>query len=78
MKSFANVIVVVEDNFLVRFALRHCQIEEFLHYTTFSCRNEPVYLLSRKCTNEYYGANGPCCIVDDILNYVIYDYWALS
>jgi hypothetical protein len=29
--------------------------------------------LSRKCTNEYYGAAGPCCKVDDAFNYLLND-----
>jgi hypothetical protein len=73
MRFYANVYVIVEDNFLIRYALRHCQIHEYEHYTTFDCHNEPSYLLSRTCTNEYYGAAGPCCKVDDAFNYLIND-----
>ncbi len=30
-------------------------------------------MLSRKCTNEYYGAAGPCCKFDDAFNYLLND-----
>lgn len=43
---------------------------EYPQYTAFECHNEPMYLLSRKCTNAYYGADGPCCKLDDGLNFV--------
>ena len=71
MKNFANAFVIVEDNFLVRYALRHCHITDYPHSTTFACHNEPTYILSRKCTNEYYGAAGPCCKVDEGFNFLI-------
>lgn len=57
----------------MRFSLRNCEIAETTHYTTFSCRNEPTYVLTRKCTNEYYGAAGPCCKFDDAFNYLLND-----
>ncbi len=59
------------DTFVSRFSLRHCDAHETLHYTAFKCIDEPLYLLSRKCSNEYYGSAGPCCKVDDILNYLV-------
>ena len=43
---------------------------EYPGYTAFECPNEPVFLLSRTCSNAYYGADGPCCKVDDGLNFV--------
>ncbi|RYY89746.1 hypothetical protein EON63_00180 [archaeon] len=46
------------DNFLIRYALRHCLHTEYPSYTVFSCHNEPHYLLTRNCTNEYYFAKG--------------------
>ncbi len=58
---------------MVRYSLRHCHVTEYAHYTTFACHNEPVYLLSRNCTNEYYGAAGPCCKVDDAFNFLVND-----
>lgn len=61
------------DTFEVRYALRHCDIKETEHYTTFACEHEPTYVLSRRCTNEYYGAAGPCCKLDDAMNYLIND-----
>lgn len=70
MKFFANVFVIEEDNFKQRTVLRHCHKEEFPNFTTFSCHNEPTYVLTRKCSNEYYGANGPCCKMDEIVNYL--------
>mmetsp|Transcript_12265 Transcript_12265/g.20506 ORF Transcript_12265/g.20506 Transcript_12265/m.20506 type:complete len:393 (+) Transcript_12265:606-1784(+) len=71
MKYFANVLVVVEDTFQFRYDMRHCFREETPSYTTFKCHNEPTFLLSRNCTNEYYGAKGPCCKVDDAFNYLV-------
>lgn len=61
------------DSFDIRFSLRSCEIAETTHYTTFTCPNEATYILSRKCTNEYYGAAGPCCKVDDLINYIMND-----
>ena len=53
--------------------MRHCAISDFIFYTSFDCPNEPTFILSRNCTNEYYGANGPCCKVDDGINYLVND-----
>jgi len=44
---------------------------DYEQYTTFSCHNEPTYLLSRKCNDDYYGADGPCCKVDDAINFIV-------
>lgn len=65
--------MIIEDNFAVRYALRQCHVIEHPHYTTFSCRNEPVYLLSRTCDNSYYGPPGPCCKVDEMINFLAND-----
>lgn len=70
MRFFANVFVVEEDSFKQRTVMRHCHIEEFPHLTTFSCHNEPTYVLTRNCTSEYYVANGPCCKTDEIIVYL--------
>lgn len=51
--------------------MRTCEITEHDLYTTFKCHNEPLYLLSRVCTSDYYGARGPCCKVDDAVNYLV-------
>ena len=61
------------DTFAVRYSMRHCVISDFIFYTSFDCPNEPTFILSRNCTNEYYGANGPCCKVDDGINYLVND-----
>ena len=53
--------------------MRSCEALETAHFTSFSCLNEPVYLLSRNCTNSYYGAAGPCCKVDDMIHYLVND-----
>ena len=54
--------------------MRHCAISDFINYTSFDCPNdEPTFILSRNSTNEYYGANGPCCKVDDGINYLVND-----
>ena len=67
----------LKDTFAVRFSLRQCKVSDFAHYTSFDCHGEPSYILSRHCTNEYYGANGPCCKVDDAINYLVNDRPAL-
>lgn len=74
MKGFANVIVLLEDSFIARFSLRHCEMKEYRKNTVFSCPNEPLYLLSRECTAEYYGGPGPCCKVDELFNFIVNDY----
>lgn len=61
------------ENIPIRFALRHCHETTYTHYSSFACHNEPTYILSRNCSNEYYGAAGPCCKVDDLFNYLIND-----
>ena len=58
------------DNFHARYDMRHCRMTEYAEYTTFDCHNEPTYLMSRNCDNRYYGAAGPCCKVDDALNFI--------
>lgn len=59
------------DTMILRFALRHCLNRETAHYSVFECRNEATYLLSRKCSDEYYGWQGPCCKVDDAMNFLV-------
>eukprot|EP00601_Ochromonadales_sp_CCMP2298_P004729 CAMPEP_0173191912 /NCGR_PEP_ID=MMETSP1141-20130122/13142_1 /TAXON_ID=483371 /ORGANISM="non described non described, Strain CCMP2298" /LENGTH=506 /DNA_ID=CAMNT_0014116141 /DNA_START=33 /DNA_END=1553 /DNA_ORIENTATION=+ len=71
MRMFANVVVVIEDSFPIRFAMRNCQLIDSPLLTAFKCHNEPIYVLSRTCTDEYYGAAGPCCKVDDALNWIV-------
>jgi hypothetical protein len=52
--------------------MRHCKVTDYAdQFTTFDCHNEPTYLLSRTCTEDYYGANGPCCKVDVAINYLV-------
>ena len=55
---------------MIRFALRHCRQHDWKGYTSFECHNEANYLLTRKCTNEYYVANGACCKVDAMLDFI--------
>lgn len=73
MREFRSVFVLVEDSFDTRFSMRFCDRLETEHYTSFSCQNEPTYVLSRTCSNEYYGSAGPCCKVDSLFNYVAND-----
>lgn len=61
----------------MRYALRHCLIEEYPSFTTFDCHNEPVYLLTRTCTNEYYAARGICCKIDAALHFLINEHVSL-
>jgi hypothetical protein len=53
--------------------MRHCAFYDTQHYTSFDCPGEATYVLSRECNNDYYGAAGPCCKVDDLLNYLLTD-----
>ncbi len=69
----ANVFVIVEDTFALRFAMRNCKSVQYSRFTTFECHNEPIYVLSRKCTNQYYGGPGPCCKVDEIMSFITVD-----
>jgi len=71
MRLFANVVVIIEDTFEIRFSMRHCQAIEHPGYTAFSCHNEPLYVMSRKCSNAYYIAAGICCKVDEAINYMV-------
>lgn len=73
MRHAANVFVIVEDDFLTRFALRQCHMKEYEHYTTFDCHNEPTYILSRKCTKDYYIWSSACCKIDEMINYLTLD-----
>jgi hypothetical protein len=50
---------------------------ETSRFTTFECHNEPTYVLSRKCTSQYYGGPGPCCKVDEIMSFISVDSPAL-
>ena len=65
MSSFDRVYVVIEDTFPTRFLLRHCVRREGRRNTYFACPGgEPVYVLSRRCTEEYYAAASACCKVE--------------
>ena len=55
MKYFANIFIIVEDTFSVRYDMRQCIIKEFKLFTTFECPHEGTYILSKNCTHEYYG-----------------------
>lgn len=59
MQDFMHVFVVIEDTFEVRFQMRQCEVKDYEHYTAFECLGEATYVMSRVCTNEYYGAAGP-------------------
>ncbi len=65
------------DTIEVPYGLIHCRMIETARFTTFGCHNEPTYVLSRKCTNQYYGGAGPCCKVDEIMSFVSVDKPAL-
>jgi len=51
--------------------MRQCLLIDSPELTAFKCQNEPIYVLSRTCTDEYYGAAGPCCKVDVALNWLV-------
>ena len=57
MKDFVNVYVIIEDTTEVRFDFRHCKFFDSPHFTSFSCPNEIKYILTRKCTSDYYIGN---------------------
>jgi len=73
MRYFAHVFVIIEDTFEARFAMRHCERQEYSIYTVFSCNShhEPQYILSRNCSSVYYQAEGICCKVDDGINFLV-------
>jgi len=50
--------------------MRHCTRVEFTSFTTFACKDEPTYILTRQCTDEYYVASGICCKFDEGINFV--------
>jgi hypothetical protein len=71
MKLLANVFVILEDTGDVRFQMRHCNIREAEHFTSFDCPHEPTYVLTRQCSSQYYQAEGICCKVDESINYLV-------
>jgi hypothetical protein len=54
----------------MRYSLRHCLNREYPSYTLFECPGETNYLLTRKCSSEYYSWKGPCCKVDEMINFL--------
>lgn len=50
--------------------MRHCKKDEFANFTTFTCVEEPTYVMTRFCTNQYYVAAGICCKFDETINFV--------
>jgi hypothetical protein len=70
MKHLANVFVILEDTFEVRFAMRHCEHTNTHNVTSFNCNNEPIYVLSRRCSSDYYKASSACCKFDEGINFV--------
>ena len=71
MRYFANIFVMEEDTWEMRMLLRQCHKEEYTGFTTFKCRHEPTYVLSRQCTDGYYHAPGICCKTDEIFNFLV-------
>lgn len=61
------------DTFHARYAMRHCNIRETTHFTSFDCPHEPTYILSRKCLPTKGGGPGPCCKVDELFTYLTMD-----
>jgi len=72
MKQLANVYVILEDTFALRFSMRHCEhSDRNNNMTSFTCPdNEPVYVLSRRCSSEYYNAESACCKFDEGINFI--------
>lgn len=50
--------------------MRHCHVNDYEDFTTMTCRNEATYLLTRQCSDAYYVANGPCCKVDAVIDFL--------
>ena len=72
MKQLVHVYVMLEDTFESRFLFRHCQRFEGTHHTYFQCPNEaPMYVLTRKCSAEYYVAASACCKVDEAIMFLV-------
>jgi hypothetical protein len=71
MKDLANVYVILEDTFEVRFSMRHCEHVDHKDVTSFICPdNEPVYVLSRRCSDQYYASESACCKFDEGINFI--------
>ena len=67
MRQLFHIYVVLEDTVELRFTMRHCMRMEARNssHTYFSCPNEePLYVLTRKCSSEYYQASSACCKVE--------------
>jgi transcription initiation factor IIE alpha subunit len=73
MRQLYNIYVILEDTFELRHSFRHCKRQEAYNttHTYFICPNEePIYLLTRKCTSEYYQSGSACCKVDEAINFI--------
>lgn len=81
MKFFMHVFVLIEDTVDTRMQLRNCKhVDHDGFLTSFKCRREPVYLLSRSCLSDYANARGICCKVDVGFQFVrnyIHDIYAI-
>lgn len=70
MRLTANAFVIVEDTLDSRMAFRNCpmQIHNNHNLTSFHCRNEPVFILTRTCASS----PGPpiCCKLDELINFL--------
>lgn len=71
MRLLVNVIVIIEDTVDSRFYLRHCNLIEHQYFTSFKCPHEPLYVLTRNCTDAYYESDGICCKVDEAMQYLV-------
>lgn len=72
MSLLYHVYVILEDTAIARLSLRYCDDKDFGNFTTFECRDEATYILTRQCTAEYYFARGICCKVDSALQFVTF------
>ena len=51
--------------------IRHCTEIESTDTSSFSCPNdEPIYVLTRNCTEGYYGGDALCCKFDAAINFI--------
>lgn len=70
MKFFPKVFIVLEDTRSTRIENRHCRFFEHDEVTSVKCPKEPMYILTRNCSDDYYVADGICCKYDSLITYL--------
>ena len=73
MRDLTHVYVTLEDTFEARLLFRHCRRTEGPRHTAFTCPDEvPTYVLTRRCTAEYYAASSACCKFDEGVDFLVH------